>query len=75
VALGVLDAHLAGRSFLVGEGVTIADIDIYGVAAYAEQAGHDLGAVPNVAAWMRRIEALPGFLAADACLPKETRAA
>lgn len=74
-ALASLDGHLAGRTFLVGEGVTIADIDLYGVAAYAAEAGHDLGAVPNVAAWMGRIEALPGFHEPAACLPKATRAA
>ncbi|KAA2235312.1 glutathione S-transferase family protein [Salinarimonas soli] len=74
-ALASLDEHLAGRAFLVGEGLTIADIDIYGVTAYAGDAGHDLAETPNVAAWMRRIEALPGFRPATECLPQETRAA
>ena len=74
-ALKVLDERLKGRSWIVGETPTIADIDIYGVVAYAPQAGHDLGAFPNVAAWMARMEALPGFRGPDELLPKETKAA
>ncbi len=74
-ALAILDGHLAGRDWLVGEGVTIADIDIYGVLAYAGEAGHDLAAVPNVEAWTRRMQALPGFREPADCLPRESRAA
>lgn len=74
-ALKVLDAHLAGRGWLVGEGPTIADIDIYGVVAFAGAAGIDLADYPQVAAWTKRLEALPGFKPADALLPKESRVA
>jgi len=74
-ALKVLDSHLAGRSWLVGEGPTIADIDIYGVVAYATDGGFDLGAYPNIAAWIKRFEALPGFGAAGSLLPPATKAA
>jgi glutathione S-transferase len=73
-ALKVLDGHLAGRAWTVGEGPTIADIDLYGVVAYAGEGGFDLGPYPNVSSWKARFEALPGFLAAGA-LPRETRAA
>jgi glutathione S-transferase len=74
-SLKVLDDHLAGRSWLVGENPTIADIDIYGVVAYAHEGGFDLAAFPNLSAWKGRFEALPGFAAPDAILPKETRVA
>jgi len=74
-ALNVLDDHLAGRSWLVGDAATIADIDVYGVVAYAREGGYDLGASPNLSAWMRRVEALPGFATPEQLLPKETRAA
>ena len=74
-ALKVLDEHLKGRNWIVGDGTTIADIDICGVVAYAPQAGHDLAAFANVAAWIKRMEALPGFQAPDELLPKETKAA
>jgi glutathione S-transferase len=74
-ALKSLDQHLAGRSFVVGEAPTFADVDLYGVVAYAPQAAIDLSAFPNLKAWMGRIEALPGFAPPESLLPKETRAA
>ena len=74
-ALKVLDEHLAGRAWMVGEGPTIADIDIYGVTAYAPDGGYDLGAHPNLSAWIGRVEALPGFARAEALLPQATKAA
>jgi glutathione S-transferase len=73
-SLKVLDDHLAGRRFVVGEGPTIADIDLYGVTAYAAEGGIDLGSFPNVSAWMSRMEALPGFIRAGS-LPQDTKAA
>jgi glutathione S-transferase len=74
-ALKVLDDHLAGRSWLVGDAPTIADIDVYGVVAYASDGGYDLGAYPNLSAWKGRVEALPGFASPEQLLPKETKAA
>jgi glutathione S-transferase len=74
-ALKALDQHLAGRSFVVGEAPTFADVDLYGVVAYAPQAGIDLGTFPNLQAWMKRIEAMPGFALPESLLPKESRAA
>ncbi|WP_414471488.1 glutathione S-transferase family protein [Microvirga sp. M2] len=74
-ALTVLDEHLSGRDWIVGEGVTIADIDIYGVVAYADEAGFDLAGYANLQAWMNRFEALPGFASTKALLPMESRVA
>ena len=74
-ALDVLDGHLSGRDWIVGEGASIADIDIYGVLAYAGEGGIDLSPYPNVVAWMSRVEGLPGFAAHDRLLPPESRAA
>ncbi len=74
LALKTLDAHCAGRDWIVGEGVTIADVDIAGVLAYAGEAGIDLAAYPHVAAWMKRFEALPGFQP-PGFLPQESREA
>lgn len=74
-ALAFLDQHLAGRSWIVGEGVTIADIDVYGVVAYAEEGGFDLAAHPHITAWMKRMEALPGFGPAKGLLPPASREA
>lgn len=74
-ALRDLDAHLAGREWLVGDAPSFADVDLYGVAAYAPQAGHDLQGLANLGAWMRRVEALPGYAGPNDLLPKESRAA
>jgi glutathione S-transferase len=62
-ALQVLDAHLAAHGFLVGAEPTIADIVSYGDIAFAKLSGRDPAEWPNVAAWVGRIEALPGFAA------------
>ncbi len=75
VALKTLDDHLAGRLWIVGEGTTIADIDIYGVVGYATQGGYDLSQYPSIRSWMARIEALPGYAGPETLLPKESKAA
>ncbi|KAF0182142.1 MAG: glutathione S-transferase family protein [Hyphomonadaceae bacterium] len=74
-ALKALDEHLTGREWLVGDAPSFADIDLYGVVAYAGQGGHLLNDVPSVEAWMQRIERLPGFKDVNTLLPKESRAA
>ena len=61
-ALKVLEEALAASDWLAGQAASIADIDVYGVVAYAPQAGFDLRAYPAIGAWMARMEALPGFL-------------
>jgi glutathione S-transferase len=74
-ALKVLDRHLAGRGFVAAENPTIADIDLYGVVAFAGEAGFDLDPYANLLAWKARIEALPGFGTNLQILPPATRAA
>jgi glutathione S-transferase len=74
-ALKVLNDHLKGRDWLVGAGPTIADIDVYGVVAYAAAGGFDLGQYENLSAWMKRLESLPGFKPNADLLPKATLAA
>ena len=60
-ALELLDAHLAQREWLVGDGPTIADVAVYGYAHVAHEAG--LAPGTHVHAWFERIRALPGFVA------------
>ena len=74
-ALRTLDRHLAGKDWIVGEGTTIADIDIYGVLVYAGEAAVDLTPYTNVAAWLKRVEALPGFESPKDLLPAGSREA
>jgi len=74
-SLAVLEGHLAGRQWLVGESLTIADIDVYGVASFAGEAGIELSDYPQVSAWTQRIEALPRFRTRKDVLPMESRVA
>ncbi|WP_087001488.1 glutathione S-transferase family protein [Rhizobium sullae] len=61
--LGRLESHLADRNWLVGGGPTIADVAIYSYVARAPEGNVDLSTYPAVDAFLRRIEALPGFIA------------
>ena len=58
-----LESHLARRSYLVGEGPTIADIAMYSYVAAAPEGGIALKPYGATGAWLERIEALPGFVA------------
>jgi glutathione S-transferase len=58
--LGVMDARLARQDWLVGGGVTLADVACYPYIACAADGGVELGAYPAVQAWIARVEALPG---------------
>lgn len=74
-ALKTLDRELAKTPWLAVLEPTIADIDVYGVIHFLHDAGFDPTPYPNLAAWIERIKALPGFVAPQDALPKETRAA
>ncbi len=58
-ALAILDGRLAGRSFLVGESMTIADIACYGDVAFARRCDMDLARWPHLEAWADRVAARP----------------
>jgi glutathione S-transferase len=60
--LKVMEAQLATRHFLVGDGATLADIAAYSYISAAPEGNVDLSAYPNVRAWLARVEALPGFV-------------
>jgi glutathione S-transferase len=57
-----LDEHLATQPYLVGEQPTIADIAMHTYTAHAPEGGVSLQPFANLRAWLRRIEALPGFV-------------
>ena len=68
-ALEILNDGLKGRNWLVGDHVTMADLDLYGTVRYAPEGGFDLSVFPNITAWMKRIEALDGFNQPDVLMP------
>ena len=61
--LAIVDKRLAGRSWMLGERPTIADISLCAYLYYpAEEFGFDIaGQHKNIAAWLDRIKALPGW--------------
>jgi glutathione S-transferase len=53
-ALAFMEQQLAGRSFLVGAALTIADVALLAYTRVAHEGGFDLGGRPNVTAWIGR---------------------
>ena len=69
--LKVLDARLAGRDFVATPGPSIADCSLAGYLYYGEELPFDLGAHPNITAWLARIAALPGFVPPYELMPTQ----
>ena len=59
--LGVLDGALAGRPYLLGEGFSVADLNVASVMAWAPLGGLDLGSGSNAQAWMGRCTGRPAL--------------
>lgn len=55
-ALGLMDDHLTGRLYLVGEMLSLADIALVAYTRFASEAALDLARWPRVKAWVHRIE-------------------
>jgi glutathione S-transferase len=62
-AAAVVEKHLAGSKFMVGDTATIADFSVAGYVFYpVEEHGYDWGkSHPNIHAWTERVRALPGW--------------
>ncbi len=62
-ALGILDKRLAKAPYMLGAQPTIADLSLVAYLYYpAEEFGFDIAAErKNIAAWLDRIKALPGW--------------
>ena len=60
-ALDVLEGALARRDWLVGEGLTIADIALLAYTRVAHEGGFDLAPRRNVSAWIARCETALGL--------------
>jgi glutathione S-transferase len=65
-ALAALNRHLDGRDWIVGDGMTIADISLYAYTHVAHEGGFNLEPHANVRAWHARLAAEPGHIAIDA---------
>ena len=54
-ALSALERTVSDSSFLVGEGLTIADIAVYAYSHRAEECGFSFSFRPALAAWIKRV--------------------
>jgi glutathione S-transferase len=61
-AYGVLNAHLAGRKYVVGERLTIADLSLCGYLFWPEEIGVDWAAYPAIGDWLGRIRGEPRWV-------------
>lgn len=61
--LQMLEQHFDNNIFAVENKPTIADIALYTYIAHAPEGNVSLTPYVNVLAWLKRIEALPGFIA------------
>jgi glutathione S-transferase len=62
-ALAIVEKHLGTSKFMVGDKPTIADFSLAGYMFYpSEESGYDWPkSNPNLAAWIERMRALPGW--------------
>ena len=58
---GVLDGHLQGRKYLVGDGLTLADFSVAAMLVYAGPGHYPLENYPNIRSWYARIAALDAW--------------
>ena len=64
--LGVLDAHVSDREYLLGGDFTIADLNLAGVLSIAHFASFDISKFENAARWLSRCVGRPSFARARA---------
>jgi len=64
-ALHALEGGLQDRDWLVGDGMTIADIALYAYTHSADEGGFSLGEYPAIRAWLERVAAQPGHVTID----------
>ena len=65
-ALKLMDGHLFGREWFVGEGISLADICLFAYTHVARDADFDLELYPRVVEWIERIKGQPRYIAMNA---------
>jgi len=60
-ALAVLEQGLRGRTWLVGDGVTLADIALFAYTHVADEAEYRLSDYPAIGAWIGEFKRLPWY--------------
>jgi glutathione S-transferase len=59
-ALTVMEQHLAGRAFFVGDHLSLADLALFAYTHRAADGGFDLAAYPAIGRWLDRCRGEPG---------------
>jgi glutathione S-transferase len=72
-ALTLLEAHLDGRSYLVGDTCSIADLANFAYTHVAEDAGYQLSDYPSIGPWLERVRAQPHFIDDLVAYPENAR--
>jgi glutathione S-transferase len=72
-AWSVLDAHLAGRQYVVGDRLTIVDLSLCGYLFWPEEIGVDWNTHPNIRGWLARIRAEPRWVHPYQLMPGHPR--
>ncbi|MBB3993323.1 glutathione S-transferase [Sulfitobacter undariae] len=65
----LLNNHLAGRNWIVSDGITNADLSCCGYLYYPEPFGFDRSAYPNIDAWLTRLSQTQGWKAPYDLMP------
>ena len=76
----ILDSHIAGRRYVVGERLTIADISVCGYLFFEDELGVAWSQYPGIQSWLTRVRAEPRWkhpydLLPGHPLPERARAA
>ncbi|HEY7788485.1 MAG TPA: glutathione S-transferase [Casimicrobiaceae bacterium] len=72
-AWAVLNAHLDGRRYVVGDRLTIADLSLCGYLFWPEEIGVDWNDYRHLHAWLDRIREEPGWVHPYALMPGHPR--
>jgi glutathione S-transferase len=72
-ALKLLEAHLAGHDFLVGDRYTLADLALFAYVHVAGEGGLEMDRFPAVQRWLERVTEQPGFMNDLEPLPESAR--
>ena len=72
-AWGVLNSHLEGRRYMVGERLTIADLSLCGYLFWPEEIEVDWNAYPSIRDWLERIRSTPRWVHPYELMPGHPR--
>ena len=72
-AWSILNVHLAGRRYVVGDRLTIADLSLCGYLYWPEEIGVDWNVYPSLRDWLERIRAAPRWVHPYELMPGHPR--